>query len=319
MRVKVFTHTDLDGLGCAFLLKTEYGSVDISYLDYKNINTDILKFINKGEVNNFDKIYITDISVSEEVAEIIDKKYSDLFILIDHHINDSTSHLYKYNWVTLKGNKDINDNELCSGTWLVYQHISKNWMIKSDFVKDIVTSIDRYDTWLWKTKYNNFRRSKDLNDIFHLIGRDKFLDDLLFQFDSNNDKYIPSEVNLALLQLNEEKYQRMLENCNKYMQRINYKDYIIGVVYTTEFVSELGNDLAKKYVDLDFIALVNLNSGYVSFRGVKDYIHLGNFAKELGESLNSSGGGHSASSSMTLPFLFRNNILLNIFNGGKFI
>ena len=37
--IKLFTHTDLDGIGCAILAKLAFGEeVDIEYCDYDNIN-----------------------------------------------------------------------------------------------------------------------------------------------------------------------------------------------------------------------------------------------------------------------------------------
>ena len=52
--VKLFTHTDLDGIGCAILAKLAFGdNVNIEYCNYDNINESVKKFIN-GEINNID-------------------------------------------------------------------------------------------------------------------------------------------------------------------------------------------------------------------------------------------------------------------------
>lgn len=122
-----------------------------------------------------------------------------------------------------------------------------------------------------------------------------------------------------VLKLNKEKYENILKNCNKYMQKFTYDKYTIGLVYANEFISELGNDLARMNKDVDFIALANLTTGFISFRGIKEDIHLGNIAKELGESLNCSGGGHPQASGLTLTKNFKNDIILSIFKNGKFI
>lgn len=44
MRVKLFTHTDLDGIGCAVLGKLAFKNIDISYVDYNDVN-DTLKYV----------------------------------------------------------------------------------------------------------------------------------------------------------------------------------------------------------------------------------------------------------------------------------
>lgn len=193
MIIKLFTHNaDLDGMGCAWLFRTYYGKdyVDISYVDYNNVNYEVINFLNNN-TTAYEKIFITDISISEEVAKLIEYKYKDKVILIDHHISEGTKHLEKYDWVILKGKKDINDNELCSATWLVKEWIKENTYIKiNNFVDDIVTSIDRYDTWLWKTKYKDYIPSKNLNDAFHAVGRDNLLEDIENDYSENRDKYI---------------------------------------------------------------------------------------------------------------------------------
>lgn len=321
MTIKLFTHgADIDGMGCAFLLRHYYGkeNVDISYVDYHNVNVEVSKLLNNN-TSAYDKIFITDISVSEEVAQLIERKHKDKVILIDHHISEGTKHLSKYDWVILQGNKPINNNELCSGTWLVKEWIQNQSSEKlSDFIDDIVTSIDRYDTWLWKTKYNDYKPSKDLNDIYHLVGRENLLTDIELQH-SQNKYYTFNDTFKFLLQLKEEKYQVTLENCNKFMQRIVYKDYVIGLVYTNDYISELGNDLARLNEDVDFIALVNFTLGAISFRGIKDNIHLGNFAKELGETLGTNGGGHPLASSVGIKQLKDSFVISSIFKNGKFI
>lgn len=321
MTIKLFTHNaDLDGMGCAWLFRTYYGKdyVDISYVDYNNVNDEVIKFLNNN-ITAYDKIFITDISISEEVAKLIEYKYKDKVILIDHHISEGTKHLEKYDWVILKGKKDINDNELCSATWLVKQYLENNFMLQAnEFIEELVTCIDRYDTWLWKTKYNSYKPSKELNNIYHLIGRDNLLEDIEYQF-KNNYNYIINDTFKFMLKLRDEKYDNILNNCNKYMQKLIYKDYTIGLVYVNEFISELGNDLARMNEDLDFIALANLTTGFISFRGIKGNIHLGNIAKELGESLGTSGGGHPLASSVDIKKLKDTVIIPCVFKNSIFI
>lgn len=54
--VKLFTHTDLDGIGCAVLAKLAFGKyVDISYCDYDNIDSTVKKYWETGEKNDFGK------------------------------------------------------------------------------------------------------------------------------------------------------------------------------------------------------------------------------------------------------------------------
>lgn len=321
MKIRLFTHIDLDGMGCALLLRTYYGkeNIDISYVDYNNVNIELYKFLKEKTVDLYDKVFITDISISESMANWINKEFKHKITLIDHHISEGTQHLNQYSWVIQQGKKDINDNELCSGTWLVKEWVKKESNQEvSNFMQHITTLIDRYDTWLWKTKYNEYQPSKELNDIYLLIGRDRLLENIEMQY-LHNEYFDINPCFRLLLEIKEEKYQRILENCNKYMQRLSYNDFTIGLVYANEYISELGNDLATMNDDVDFVALINLTTGYIGFRGVKDYVHLGDFAKKLGDSLGIKGGGHPMASSMSLNKEFKNNIILSIFKDGEFI
>ena len=80
--IKLFTHTDLDGIGCAVLAKLAFqDEVDIEYCNYDEINEKVLEYINQND--NKVPIYITDISVNEEVANLLDKRGN--VQLLDHH------------------------------------------------------------------------------------------------------------------------------------------------------------------------------------------------------------------------------------------
>ena len=51
--IKLFTHTDLDGVGCAILAKLAFGEeVDISYCNYDDINERNIINMNYREVDS---------------------------------------------------------------------------------------------------------------------------------------------------------------------------------------------------------------------------------------------------------------------------
>jgi len=49
MNVKLFTHTDLDGIGCAIVAKLAFPDVNIEYCDYDNVNEKIKQYIETEE------------------------------------------------------------------------------------------------------------------------------------------------------------------------------------------------------------------------------------------------------------------------------
>ena len=79
--IKLFTHTDLDGVGCAILAKLAFKDVDISYCNYDNINEEVKNFIT--DKNDIDMCFITDVSIEEEIAGYIEEKFSNFYLTIN--------------------------------------------------------------------------------------------------------------------------------------------------------------------------------------------------------------------------------------------
>lgn len=107
MRIKLFTHTDLDGVGCAVLAYLAFGyeNVDVEFCSYDNVNQKVLKFIMSRSLSNsaYYGLYITDLSVSEEVARQIEKHKDNIMPrLFDHHA--TALWLNKYDWCQVMEN-----------------------------------------------------------------------------------------------------------------------------------------------------------------------------------------------------------------------
>lgn len=308
--IKLLTHTDLDGIGCELLIKLKFGknNVDVSKCGYHNINS-ILYSTLKNE-KDYDKIYITDISVDEKMAKWIEKDFKHKVVLIDHH--PTALWLNRYNWATVKTH--IND-EVVSATKLVYDNVLEHSSIcfKDTSLEDIISRVDEFDTWKWNSKVN--LKAKELNDICYILGLDEmsdFLYESVINSNGNTELVYSDEINI-LLKHREKEYKECLESANKSMITATYKQYMFGLVYSDRFNSELGNDLAKMNPKLDFIAILNMKTG-LSLRGVKDNIDLGLIAKEMGAEINCKGGGHPKASGVTLTKEFKLNLFKDVFH-----
>ncbi|MGL6098788.1 MAG: hypothetical protein ACRC0G_04075, partial [Fusobacteriaceae bacterium] len=67
MKIKLITHTDLDGLVCSLVVRRFYrgvATVDETKCNYNNVNGAIYNIIKTKEIDEYDKVYITDISCS---------------------------------------------------------------------------------------------------------------------------------------------------------------------------------------------------------------------------------------------------------------
>lgn len=155
-KIKLFTHTDLDGIGCAILAYLAFGreSVDVEYCDYSNVNDKVGDFFVNGSPGEYNAVFITDISINNELAMTIDKyTVEDLWHLFDHHA--TALGLNKYDWCEVSVMNDTLGIKT-SGTELFYtylrrrgrfEHLSVNVIGNIDGFVDIVRD---YDTWRWK-------------------------------------------------------------------------------------------------------------------------------------------------------------------------
>ena len=81
--IKLFTHTDLDGVGCEILGKLVFKeNINIERCGYGNIDSKVEEFLT--DINKYDKVFITDISVNKKVADKLNN-ISDKVVLLDHH------------------------------------------------------------------------------------------------------------------------------------------------------------------------------------------------------------------------------------------
>jgi len=304
MKVKLFTHTDLDGIGCVIIAKLAFPTVDIEYCNYDDINEKILNYMTTDGYKNFDLTYITDISVNEKVAEIIDEICKpESFVLLDHH--KTALWLNKYRWTCIS--EYIDENTKHSGTEMLYHNIINYYINEVEFrhvdltnAFDFVEIVRQYDTWEFKTKYNNIL-PKQVNDLMYLLGRDEFIDNAIYQIIMLHE-YKLTVDNFMLLKKNQEKIDKYIESKEKTIIVKVIQGYKAGVVFAEQYHSELGNKLSEMHPELDFIAMIN-PSHSISYRTVKKNIDLSVIADSY------KGGGHAQASGSPISKEMKNSIL----------
>lgn len=287
MKVKLFTHTDLDGVGCSIIAKLFFGenNVDVVSTGYNNIDRKVQNFIYSKDIKNYSLILITDISVKQELAEIIDKKAKRV-LLFDHH--PTAMYLNKFDWCTVEPERD---NEKICGTKLLYQYLVNIAKKKTNSaIHSFVEIVNKYDTWLWKEKYNDIQ-PKLLNDLFNLYGFQGFESNILKKLYSciNNELEVFSESEISILENNQANIDKYIKTKCDNMHRktlfINEEYYEVGIVFAENHISELGNRMCEIYPNIDF-AMIITNFETISFRTVKADIDLSQIAEYYG------GGGH---------------------------
>lgn len=311
-KVKCFVHTDLDGVGCAILAYLAFGreNVDVEYCDYKDVDEKVREFYLCND-KPYDYIFITDISIDEENAQEIDSWIArDKVRLFDHHA--TALWLNKYDWcdvkVTLPVKKSVNDHSAfiddvkTSGTELFYNYLTYHaYICPGNFDSSILDNIKRfveivrdYDTWRWKDELGEEGIvCKQVNDLFYIYGRDEFIAWVL----NNVEKYGPNvgvsfpfftAKDEALLNHQQKDIDIYVEQKDKQLAVfMDYSGREYGVVFAERYFSELGNRLCELHPELAYIAMIDICSGKISYRTIRDDIDLGG---EIAHSLG--GGGH---------------------------
>ena len=300
--IKLFTHTDLDGVSCEILGKIAFGEdIDVVRCNYGDINAKVEELINSTE--EYDKLFITDISVNKEIADKL-LSISDKVILLDHHKTALWLNEYPYALVQVE---DESIGKMC-GAYLFYEYLKKNHKEFDDTpaLKLFIDYVRMYDTWEWKEKYDNII-PKRLNDLMYMDGPNEFIDKMIYRL--GNNLAIFDDTDLMKLQIEQTYINSYIAQKNETLM-INddlFPGYTVGITFADKYISELGNKLCELHPELDFVVLINMSTLTVSYRTVKDDLDLSDIAKGFG------GGGHPKASGSRFDASIVNDMLNNIF------
>lgn len=283
--IKLFTHTDLDGIGCAVLMKIAFPdiNVEIEYCNYDEINQKVKEFMDND--SGYD-CFITDISINDELAEMINKSYrKDTYLLLDHH--PTALQLNKYEWCNVQIENE--DGVKTSGTELLYKWLTESptyFLHKNEVLDRFVKLVRDYDTWRWSTLGEDGLICKQVNDLLYLYGREKFIEWCVTDIKYNTFPFLHHSDKLVL-DIKQKEIDDYIEKKNSQMITSPMCGKICGFVFAEQYFSELGNKLCQMHPEIDFVSMIDIANGTVSYRTVKDDIDLGkDVAKMFG------GGGH---------------------------
>lgn len=324
--IHLITHTDLDGVGPSIVLRA-YGIPHTPYyVETRKVDETVQAKLN--ELNDQELLIITDLSVNDETAKMIDQinKHPDgrYIVLIDHH--QSAIALNDYEWASVI--PTLNDVKM-SATTLIFKalhqadyEVSPLLQMEEDeslessistneyTVKEketyynrlvqLVEKIRLYDTWDWHIL--SIQEAADLNTIFYARRRHEFIKARL-DYIIHGELFTPEDS--AYLEFSKEELQKVLKKKSKQMvivKEYNLKGHEgtlnIGVVETDSYYSELGNFLAEKYCEeIDAVFIISLVKNRVSLRSIGNKVNLSNIAKAY------QGGGHPNASGCDLSEL----------------
>lgn len=257
------THTDLDGLGCAILMEKVYPKITTFPINYQEL-PDVLPVILSEYPDS--PIYITDISLNEEQAEMCNRHGKVQHI--DHH-SSSKRVSDKYQW-------SMTDVSHCATHHL--------WKMLSTYAnledyEAFVELVDNYDTWGHGTQPSD--QAKDLNRLLSMIGAEAFCQ--RFKLLSNPNL---TDTEVALVSADHHREQLYLEDVLKRTQAMRDKDgNNFLMVAAEQYTSSLGNFLLNQFEEAEYVLILDMLHDKASLRS-KGKVNVGELAKQCG------GGGH---------------------------
>lgn len=318
-KVHLISHTDLDGVGPSIVLQA-YGIMhEADFVETRKVDEAVLARLEELQDNEL--LIITDLSVSEEVAEAITKVNKEpnarFVCLIDHHA--SALYLNDYSWAS---EIPLLDDIKMSATTLIFKYLDEaGYVINPQYQEEdaevidyspqqiavffdrlarFVENVRLYDTWDWHAL--KIQEAADLNTIFYARRRHEFIKD---RFNYILTGQLFTEADDTYLTFSKDELRKVLKKKEK--QLVIVKDYSleghdtplnIGVVETDSYISELGNHLAEKFAEeIDCVFIVSLVKNRVSLRSIGKAVNLSEVAKHY------NGGGHPNASGCDLSAL----------------
>jgi oligoribonuclease NrnB/cAMP/cGMP phosphodiesterase (DHH superfamily) len=303
MKVKCFTHTDLDGvvsnvLFCVYYNMLGYGHSTEMGQTGANVDGKIREYLNSREYDPTDTIIITDICPTYDMACILDNLPNPK-ILIDHH--DTSREMLSRNKKTAIDFSWGYIAEGDSATMLCYRYIEKHlkanpahseWYSKVFLAYRPLVAI----TDLWDTKPRNsegFVTHKNLIEtILNLYGTLGFTGSKARFYTNPNIEL--TDVEQAKVDVVAKLKQDVLKFTNVFIVPTKYKDTncVYGVSFSSLYRSELADYMFQTNSELIFAVIINMNTCKVSFRRSLHPLAQDLDLTRIAKHFDLTGGGH---------------------------
>ena len=162
LKTFIFTHNDLDGVGCGVIGKYYFPDAYVQYCSYDNIDDTLMYFLshNKNILSEM-RIIISDIYYKQENSDITEMlRMAGELIICDHHATSAW-----LNNVDFQHNSFVNviaDSDVC-GTKILFK-ILDNLYVMPDSTKilEFAENVNSWDVWQW------FKQLPETNDVVKL-------------------------------------------------------------------------------------------------------------------------------------------------------
>lgn len=254
-KIKLFTHTDLDGISCNIILNRLFDknavSISCEYLNYSDFDKIIEFFDNYQEAASYDLVISTDLNFTPCFIEKLMKHFDDFcdkknniyytdkvynffkkFIIIDHHkdslilnnIDQRNEYMEYYN-----NEKDCATKQFFhliifddSGVFSKELEGCENpdhTVVK--FCESYVELVNDWDLFLWKDKNN--LAARDLNLLFTSVDHSKFC---LWQYQKKAHQFYWNESEKKLIRDTIYKINKEFEKCYSNAKILDHYDCV---------------------------------------------------------------------------------------------
>lgn len=292
-------------MGGAVLANIAFSEVTYVLCETFSLSEEVEKYYESGEIYNFDFIFITDLFFEGATLEKIatDARLKNKLFIVDHH-KSSIETSAKYPCSLIKVEDSLG---LTSGTSLFYQLlIEKGFLTHEKALDQFVELTRRYDTWEWKTKYND-ENAHELSLLFDSLGPHAYI------------SFMTDKIKDSLATFSFSSFEKSLINCQKerinekmefYAQKMIVKDvcgYKAGIIFIEyTYRNDLAEYLRNHNYSIDFAIFIVLEISSISFRSIKDEVNVHEIAEVFG------GGGHVHAASVPIKKEVLESIIDNL-------
>jgi uncharacterized protein len=289
----LFTHNDLDGVGCGILARCAFGDkVDVRYNSVSSLNPQVQRYLERAgsKPKKGRLLFITDLSVDEANAKKLDHYTAQggKARLLDHH--KTALHLNSHSWACVQ--VEYEDGRLASATSLFYDYLVQHGLLEPrPVIAEFVELVRQYDTWEWEERGN--ASAKRLNDLFFLYSLDDFEERMVKRL-LEAESFAYTEFEEKMLELEEGKIERYIRRKKRELVQSFIEDHCVGIVHAESYHSELSHALGYEFPHLDYIAILNMGGKKLSLRTIHDGVDVSEVAGRYG------GGGHAKAAGCSL-------------------
>ncbi len=299
-KVGLITHiADVDGAFPIVLANLIFKDIEIISCEIEEVDEYVEAFLKRRE--EFQKLYIVDVNVSEEMAkklEQIDVSFVEIF---DHHISRENLNIYPFIHVI-----DSRNGKKECGTTLFYEYLKNHYpnsYLENEGLKELIELVREGDTWDFTDTYKE--KANKLGTLYGLYGREEFIaryTNLIKKMET----FSFTKEEEFLLEIEEGRIKRYIEEKLEHVKKAVIEGIKVGIVFAEANRSLLGHRMCEEE-DIDIAIVIHVNRS-VSYRANKEDIDVNTIAKVYG------GGGHKHAGGSPLPEHLKEKIIESIFH-----